>query len=74
MSTHDIPAYMAQLGQAARAAATAMARAGTRAKNDTLLALARLLREQTRPCRRTTPATSPPRPPAWPRRWWTACA
>ena len=47
MSTHDIPAYMAQLGQAARAAATAMARAGTRAKNDTLLALARLLREQT---------------------------
>ncbi|WP_374429914.1 glutamate-5-semialdehyde dehydrogenase [Ideonella dechloratans] len=38
---------MAQLGQAARAAATAMARAGTRAKNDTLLALARLLREQT---------------------------
>ena len=47
MSTHDIPAYMAQLGQAARAAATAMARAGTRAKNDTLLVLARLLREQT---------------------------
>lgn len=47
MSTHDIPAYMAQLGQAARAAATEMARAGTRAKNDTLLALARLLREQT---------------------------
>ncbi|KAB0580654.1 glutamate-5-semialdehyde dehydrogenase [Ideonella dechloratans] len=47
MSTPDIPAYMAQLGQAARAAATAMARAGTRAKNDTLLALARLLREQT---------------------------
>ncbi|HEV8692480.1 MAG TPA: glutamate-5-semialdehyde dehydrogenase [Ideonella sp.] len=45
MTAHDIPAYMAHLGAAARAASTAMARAGTREKNDALLALARLLRE-----------------------------
>lgn len=49
MSSHDIPAYMQQLGLAARVAATEMARAGTRAKNDALLALARLLREHTAP-------------------------
>ena len=40
----DIKAYMQGLGSAARAAATAMARAETRAKNDALLELARLLR------------------------------
>ena len=45
MTAHDIPAYMAHLGAAARAASTQMARAGTREKNDALLALARLLRE-----------------------------
>jgi glutamate-5-semialdehyde dehydrogenase len=44
MNAQDIPAYMAQLGTAARAAATVMARAGTRAKNTTLTELARLLR------------------------------
>ena len=45
MTAHDIPAYMAHLGAAARAASTQMARAGTQEKNDALLALARLLRE-----------------------------
>ena len=46
MSTlHDIPAYMTALGTHARAAATDMARASTRAKNAALLALARRLRE-----------------------------
>jgi glutamate-5-semialdehyde dehydrogenase len=46
---HDIPAYMAALGAQARAAATVMARASTRAKNAALLALARLLREAGEP-------------------------
>jgi glutamate-5-semialdehyde dehydrogenase len=44
MSIDDIPAYMAQVGQAARTAATAMARSGTRERNNALLALAGLLR------------------------------
>jgi len=44
MNAQDIPAYMAQVGAAARAASTEMARAGTRAKNTTLTELARLLR------------------------------
>jgi glutamate-5-semialdehyde dehydrogenase len=44
MNAQDIPAYMAQVGAAARAASTEMARAGTRAKNSTLTELARLLR------------------------------
>ncbi|HWT54329.1 MAG TPA: glutamate-5-semialdehyde dehydrogenase [Rhodocyclaceae bacterium] len=43
----DIGQYMDSVGQAARVAATAMAKADTKAKNDTLLALARLLREKT---------------------------
>ena len=43
----DIQNYMQQVGQSARAAATAMAKASTQAKNQTLLNLARLLREQT---------------------------
>jgi glutamate-5-semialdehyde dehydrogenase len=45
MNTQDIPAYMARVGEAARAAATLMAAASTSAKNRTLLALARLLRD-----------------------------
>ncbi|MBT9597858.1 MAG: glutamate-5-semialdehyde dehydrogenase [Vitreoscilla sp.] len=45
MTAHDIPAYMAHLGATARAASAQMARAGSQAKNDALLALARLLRE-----------------------------
>ncbi|WP_119156019.1 glutamate-5-semialdehyde dehydrogenase [Caldimonas tepidiphila] len=40
----DIPAYMARVGTAARAAATLMARASTAAKNDALNALAALIR------------------------------
>ncbi len=40
----DIPAYMNQVGRAARAAATAMAKASTAAKNHTLVRLAELLR------------------------------
>ena len=44
MTAHDIPAYMAHLGAAARAASTLMARAGTREKNAALLALAARLR------------------------------
>ena len=39
----DIKDYMHTLGQQARVAATAMARASTRAKNDALSELARLL-------------------------------
>jgi glutamate-5-semialdehyde dehydrogenase len=45
MNTQDIPAYMARVGEAARAAATLMAAASTNAKNRTLVALARLLRD-----------------------------
>ena len=45
MNTQDIPAYMTRVGEAARAAATRMAAASTSAKNRTLLALARLLRD-----------------------------
>jgi glutamate-5-semialdehyde dehydrogenase len=44
MTPTDIPAYMAHVGVAARAAATHMATASTAAKNDALVALARLLR------------------------------
>lgn len=46
MTPTDIPAYMAHMGAAARAASAAMAAAGTAAKNQALLALARRLREQ----------------------------
>ena len=49
MTPIDIPAYMAHVGAAARAAATEMARAGTRAKNDALTRLAALLREAGEP-------------------------
>jgi glutamate-5-semialdehyde dehydrogenase len=45
MTAHDIPAYMAHLGAAARAASTLMARAGTREKNAALVALAQALRQ-----------------------------
>jgi glutamate-5-semialdehyde dehydrogenase len=45
MTPTDIPAYMAHVGVAARAAATAMAAAPTAARNTALLALARRLRE-----------------------------
>jgi glutamate-5-semialdehyde dehydrogenase len=41
----DIKTYMRTLGQQARAASAAMARASTRAKNDALSELARLLRD-----------------------------
>ncbi|MBQ0929221.1 glutamate-5-semialdehyde dehydrogenase [Ideonella alba] len=44
MNPLDIPAYMAHVGVAARAAATAMARAGTREKNLALTELAARLR------------------------------
>ena len=45
MNPTDIPAYMAHVGVAARAAATTMAAASTAAKNAALRALARRLRE-----------------------------
>jgi len=45
MTPTDIPAYMAHVGLAARAAATAMAAAATAAKDQALRALARRLRE-----------------------------
>ena len=45
LAPQDIAAYMNRVGAAARSAATAMAAASTAAKNRTLLALARLLRE-----------------------------
>jgi len=44
MSPNDIPAYMAHVGVAARAAATAMAAASTAARNDALRGLAARLR------------------------------
>lgn len=44
-ASSDLAAYMTTVGRAARAAATAMAAAPTLAKNNTLLALARRLRE-----------------------------
>ncbi len=47
MTPHDIPAYMAHLGVAARAAATTLAAAPTAAKDQALRALAQLLRERT---------------------------
>jgi glutamate-5-semialdehyde dehydrogenase len=47
--TNDIPAYMAHVGTAARAAATRMAAAPTAAKNTALRALARRLREAVEP-------------------------
>lgn len=46
MNPTDIPAYMAHLGAAARAAAAAMARAPLAARNAALLELARLLRAE----------------------------
>jgi glutamate-5-semialdehyde dehydrogenase len=46
MSSSELPAYMAHLGTAARAAARAMAIAPTAARNAALLALARRLRQQ----------------------------
>jgi glutamate-5-semialdehyde dehydrogenase len=45
LAPQNIPAYMARVGESARAAATLMAAASTSAKNRTLLALARLLRD-----------------------------
>jgi glutamate-5-semialdehyde dehydrogenase len=45
MNPTDLPAYMAHVGAAARAASTIMAAASTAAKNAALLALARRLRE-----------------------------
>jgi len=49
----DIDAYMKELGQQARSAATEMARASTQAKNTALNALARLLREAGAPLQET---------------------
>ena len=46
MSPSDIPAYMAHVGVAARAAATAMAAASTAARNDALRGLAARLRAE----------------------------
>lgn len=46
MTAHDIPAYMAQVGVRARAAAVDMARAATLARNAALTELARLLRTE----------------------------
>ena len=43
-SVQDIPAYMARVGSAARAAATVMAASPTQARNAALIELARLLR------------------------------
>ena len=47
MNPIDLPAYMAHVGVAARAASSRMAAAGTAAKNASLLALARRLRDET---------------------------
>ena len=47
MSPTDLPAYMAHVGAAARAASATMAAASTAAKNSALTALARRLREST---------------------------
>ena len=45
----DLPAYMAQVGAAARAASTLMSAASTKAKDQASLALARLLRQSVEP-------------------------
>ncbi|MDP4301840.1 glutamate-5-semialdehyde dehydrogenase [Leptothrix discophora] len=45
MDVHDLSAYMAHVGAAARSASTRMAAASTAAKNEALVALARLLRD-----------------------------
>ena len=45
----DLPAYMAQVGAAARAASTLMSAASTKAKDQALQALARLLRQSVEP-------------------------
>lgn len=45
MTTQDTAAYMARLGQAARAASRALARASTARKNQALLALAEAIRQ-----------------------------
>ena len=45
----DLPAYMAQVGVAARAASTLMSAASTKAKDQALQALARLLRQSVEP-------------------------
>ncbi len=47
MTPTDIPVYMARVGARARAAATAMARAGTAAKDQALRGLAQRLRQAT---------------------------
>ncbi|HEY0820215.1 MAG TPA: gamma-glutamyl-phosphate reductase, partial [Rhizobacter sp.] len=49
MTSTDLQAEIARMGAAARAASTRMAAASTRAKNDALTTLARLLRERTAP-------------------------
>ena len=49
VSPTDIPAYMAHVGVAARAAATAMAAASTAAKNEALRRLAARLRADVEP-------------------------
>jgi glutamate-5-semialdehyde dehydrogenase len=46
MTSNDLPALIAHMGAAARAASSRMAAASTASKNSALLALARLLREQ----------------------------
>jgi len=45
MDVHDLSAYMAHVGAAARSASTRMAAASTAAKNEALVALARLLHD-----------------------------
>ena len=71
MNPTDIPAYMAHVGVAARAAATAMAAASTAAKEP---GAARpgargCVRDSRRRCGRPTRWTwTPHAPPAWPRR------
>ena len=49
MNPNDLPAYMAHVGAAARAASTVMAAASTAAKNAALTHLARRLRDQVQP-------------------------
>ncbi len=74
MNPIDIPAYMAHLGAAARAAATAMAAASTAAKDAALRDPGRAAAASTAPaCWPPIGRTSKPRvPPAWPRRCSTA--
>jgi hypothetical protein len=58
MTEFDLHAYMTRVGQQARAASRAMARASTADKNRALLTIAAAIRRDAASSRPSTPATS----------------